>query len=255
MSNITLSLCLLENQILIYKSQNQIDWSIVPIKGEDTFIHHDDQSNVKTVLDETNQYLNLDDDLASVEVSILYTNSNWLNETITQLHAFKNIHVQVLNFSNLVDYACKSLNVSRPEILNLTWIAQSILPLTSLQNSWKEHQKLLDAIHLQEQLALSQQQENHNQIQIDFSHKLAELQKERQKLQIELRQIQQQLASVQRPNLENLLSFLPSIFKNFWNTVRPDELANIAGLLDVPQVPSPYHNPSITAVRTKKDNS
>ncbi|NUF64281.1 hypothetical protein HUN35_15060, partial [Acinetobacter bereziniae] len=67
MSNITLSLCLLENQILIYKSQNQIDWSIVPIKGEDTFIHHDDQSNVKTVLDETNQYLNLDDDLASVE--------------------------------------------------------------------------------------------------------------------------------------------------------------------------------------------
>lgn len=252
MSNITLSLCLLENQILVYKSQNQIDWSIVPIKGEDTFIHYDDQSNVKTVLDETNQYLNLDDDLASVEVSILYTNSNWLNETITQLHAFKNIHVQVLNFSNLVDYACKSLNVSRPEILNLTWIAQSILPLTSLQNSWKEHQKLLEAIHLQEQLALSQQQENHNQIQVDFSHKLAELQKERQKLQIELQQIQQQLASVQRPNLENLLSFLPSIFKNFWNTVRPDELANIAGLLDVPQVPSPYHNPSITAVRTKK---
>lgn len=251
-SNTNLSLCLLENEIQVYKSQNQIDWSIVPIKGDDTFIHHNDQSNIKAVLDEVNKYLNLDDGLASVEVSILYTNSTWLNETIIQLHAFKNTNFQVLNFYNLVDYVCKSLNVKQPDSLNSDWIRQRILPLTSLQNSWKEHQKLLDSIHLQEQLALSQQQENHNQIQIDFSHKLAELQKERQKLQIELQQIQQQLASVQRPNLENLLSFLPSIFKNFWNTVRPDELANIAGLLDVPQVPSPYHNPSITAVRTKK---
>ena len=57
---------------------------------------------------------------------------------------------------------------------------------------------------------------------------------------------------LQRPNLESLLSFLPSIFKNFWNTVRPDELANIAGLVDVPKVQSPYHNPSLAAVQAKK---
>ena len=252
MPNTTLSICLLENEIQVYKSQNQINWLIVPIKGEDTFIHHNVQSNIKTVLDESNQYLNLDDELASVEINILYTDSAWLSETITQLHALKNTSIQVLNWKSLVDYACKSLNVNKPSLWYSEWVKQNILPLTSLQNSWKEHQKLLDAVHLQEQLRQSQQQEDQSQIQVDFAKKLADLQQERQKLQIELQQIQQQLVSVQRPNLENLLSFLPSIFKNFWNTVRPDELVNIAGLLDVPQVSSPFHNPSIAAVRTKK---
>lgn len=252
MPNTTLSICLLENEIQVYKSQNQIDWLIVPIKGEGTFIHYNDQSNIKTVLDESNQYLNLDDKLASVEVSILYTDSAWLGETITQLYALQNTSIQVLNWKGLVDYACKSFNLNKPSSWYSEWVKQNILPLTSLQNSWKEHQKLLDAVHLQEQLKLSQQQEDQSRIQVDFSKKLADLQQERQKLQIELQQIQQQLGSVQRPNLENLLSFLPSIFKNFWNTVRPDELVNIVGLLDVPQVPSPFHNPSIAAVRTKK---
>ena len=251
-SNTNLSLCLLENEIQVYKSQNQIDWSIVPIKGDDTFIHHNDQSNIKVVLDEVNKYLNFDDGLASVEVSILYTNSTWLNETIIQLHAFKNTNFQVLNFYNLVDYVCKSLNVKQPDSLNSDWVRQRILPLTNLENSWKEHQKLLDAIQLQGQLKQAQQQEDQSQIEIDFANQLVKLQQERQKLQAELQQTQQQLAAVQRPNLENLLSFLPSIFKNFWNTVRPDELVNIVGLLDVPQVPSPFHNPSIAAVRTKK---
>ncbi|MHA3116585.1 hypothetical protein E0H86_11805 [Acinetobacter sp. ANC 4635] len=252
MSNTTLNFCLLENEIQVYKSQNQIDWSIVPIKGEDTFIHHNDQSNIKIVLDEINQYLNFSDELASVEVNILYTNSAWLSETITELHAFKNSYIQVFNFYSLVDYACNSLNVTKPDILSSIWIGQRILPLTNLQNSWKEYQKLLEAVYLQEQLKQPQQQEDHSQIEVDFANKLAELQRERQKLQIELKQIQQQLVSVQRPNLENLLSFLPSIFKNFWNTVRPDELVNIVGLLDVPQVPSPYHNPGLPAIRTKK---
>ncbi|AUX85696.1 hypothetical protein HYG93_09245 [Acinetobacter sp. SwsAc6] len=251
MSNTNLSLCLLENEIQVYKSQNQIDWSIIPIKGEDTFIHHNDQSNIKAVLDEVNKYLN-DDGLAFVDVSILYTNSAWLNETIIQLHAFKNTSFQILNFYNLVDYVCRSLNVKQPDSLSSDWIRQRILPLTNLENSWKEHQKLLDAIQLQGQLKQAQQQQDQSLIETDFAKKLADLQQERQKLQIELQQIQQQLVSVQRPNLENLLSFLPSIFKNFWNTVRPDELVNIVGLLDVPQVSSPFHNPSIAAVRTKK---
>lgn len=210
-SNTNLSLCLLENEIQVYKRQNQIDWSIVPIKGDDIFIHHNDQSNIKVVLDEVNKYLNFDDGLASVEVSILYTNSTWLNETIIQLHAFKNTNFQVLNFYNLVDYVCKSLNVKQPDSLNSDWVRQRILPLTNLENSWKEHQKLLDAIQLQGQLKQAQQQEDQNQTEIDFAKQLAQLQQERQKLQ----QIQQQLAAVQRPNLENLLSFFTEYIQKF----------------------------------------
>ena len=34
--------------------------------------------------------------------------------------------------------------------------------------------------------------------------------------------------------------------------MRPDELANIAGLLDIPDVPSPFHNPTLSAVQSKK---
>ena len=44
--------------------------------------------------------------------------------------------------------------------------------------------------------------------------------------------------------MEHLLTFLPAFYRNFFGTVRPDELALLAGTLQVPALPSPYHDPS-----------
>ena len=229
-------LCLLDNEIQVYKSSNQTVWDILPIQGEESFLHYNRKDCLKAVLQECSQRLNLGTELEDVLVNILYKEQDysWLVEILHQLESLKNKQVQVLQWNNLVDYANKSFVNETPKVLNSEWITQYILPLTCLENSWHEHQKLIDSLNLQKQ------------IQQDL------LQVEKKKLQTEVREAQKKIAAVQRPNLEALLSFLPSIFKNFWNTVRPDELANIAGLLDIPNISSPYHNPTSSAVQSKK---
>lgn len=254
MSKYTLCLCLLDNEIQVYKSNNQTLWDILPIQGEESFLHHNRKDCLKAILQECSQRLNLDTKLEDVVVNILYTvqDYSWLIEVLQQLDNLKNKQVQILQWPDLVTYASKSLAEEIPAALNPEWIAQYILPLTCLENSWHEHQKLIDSLNLQKKIQQEQLQVEEQQAQSNFAEQLARLQAEKQKLLVEVREAQKKITAIQRPDLEALLSFLPSIFKNFWNTVRPEELANIAGLLDVPNVKSPFHNPTTAAVQAKK---
>lgn len=62
----------------------------------------------------------------------------------------------------------------------------------------------------------------------------------------QLRQENKQLRERKKraPVSMDLLSlYLPIIYHNFWNTVRPDHLAVLAGSTHVPVIPSPYEEP------------
>ena len=255
MSTYTLCLCLLESEIQVYKSHNQVIWDILPIQGETVVLHQNRKEILKGVLQECSQRLNLDTKLEDVTVNVLYTaqdDYSWLSEILKELHTLKNKQVQILQWQSLIEYASKNLTETVPNHLNAEWISQYVLPLTCLENSWQEHQKLIDSLNLQKQIKQEQLQVEQQQVQSHSAEQLAKYQMEKQKLQAEIRDLQQKLVTVQRPNLDNLMSYLPSIFKNFWNTVRPEELANIAGLLDVPKIESPFHNPSNPTVQIKK---
>ncbi len=74
------------------------------------------------------------------------------------------------------------------------------------------------------------------------------------RLQQENRQLREELARVQKPSIQQLLVFLPLIYRNFWGTVRPHDLALLAGELDVPQIPSPCPEPgSETLSRLRRE--
>lgn len=53
-------------------------------------------------------------------------------------------------------------------------------------------------------------------------------------------------------SMDLLSLYLPIIYHNFWNTVRPDELAMLAGSSQVPMIPSPYHEPDGALVSSMK---
>lgn len=72
------------------------------------------------------------------------------------------------------------------------------------------------------------------------------------KLQRENRELRDKLVRLDRPTMESLLVFLPVIYRNFWGTVPPDELALLAGLLNVPVIPSPYPEPGAAIVAAMK---
>lgn len=71
-------------------------------------------------------------------------------------------------------------------------------------------------------------------------------------LRQENRELRDQLARLDRPAMESLLVYLPVIYRNFWGTVGPDELALLAGLLEVPVIPSPCPEPSTATVAAMK---
>ncbi len=55
--------------------------------------------------------------------------------------------------------------------------------------------------------------------------------------------LRSQLAQQTSLPMESLLIFLPIIYRNFWSSVRPEELAALAGTLQIPSIPSPYREP------------
>ena len=77
----------------------------------------------------------------------------------------------------------------------------------------------------------------------DMNENVEALQREKTRLKAEIQ-------SMQGVPLEYLVTFLPAIYKNFWSTIRPDELAILAGSLEAPSIPSPYSEPSQDTVLT-----
>lgn len=61
-----------------------------------------------------------------------------------------------------------------------------------------------------------------------LAEQVQQLEQDKAYLQQQISQAKDQLQRLQQPDMESLVSFLPAIFKDFWNTVRPDELAMIA---------------------------
>jgi hypothetical protein len=62
-------------------------------------------------------------------------------------------------------------------------------------------------------------------------------------LRRENKHLREQVKKRTTASLDLLILYLPIIYHNFWNTVRPDELAMLAGSPQIPVIPSPYHEP------------
>lgn len=73
---------------------------------------------------------------------------------------------------------------------------------------------------------------------------------ELEQLRIDNKRLRAQLAQGSPVSLEQLVSFLPVIYRNFWNSVSPNDLALLAGSLKIPEVPSPCPEPSAEVIAT-----
>lgn len=76
---------------------------------------------------------------------------------------------------------------------------------------------------------------------------------ELQQLKIENQQLRQQLEKQENPPMEQLLTFLPAFFKDFWSYVSPNDLAILVGTLKVPQLPSIMVSPDTATILAMRD--
>lgn len=89
----------------------------------------------------------------------------------------------------------------------------------------------------------------------DLQQALAQLTAQNQQYQQQIQylhaELEQRQHSPQRAR-EQLLSFLPVIFKNFWHQVSPQTVATLMGTVEVPQISSPFIQPDEPTVLAKK---
>lgn len=71
---------------------------------------------------------------------------------------------------------------------------------------------------------------------------------ELEQLRIENKRLRAQLAQGSPMSLEQLVAFLPVIYRNFWNSVSPNDLALLSGSLNIPKIPSPCPEPSAEVI-------
>ncbi len=247
------------NQEDIDNLSDVINWQNTPIRGEKTLEHENDTNSLTLVLKEINQRINTQNKLADCDISIIYAHNclDWLEMAINLLSKkYKCHNLQISKWTDLADYATVNQRIELPNPLTVQWIKDNILPITFVNERLQLHKQVL---HEQEVLFAKQKQAQQQAFQSDleqaqsnYNNETAKLDEEKEKLLKELKDIRMQLATVQAPSLESLVSYLPAIFKDFWNIIPPAELSIIAGKIDTPNIPSPYRSPSNQAVLTKK---
>lgn len=251
MSAKLLSMVILDNNLSIYEYQNNI-WEVMPIKGEHNYEHEHDISCLNTSISELNARMNQDDNLAQYKVTIFYTQPkvNWLSNALSILtEHYQCTKIQILGYEPFINYIEDTID---NDTNSPNWISQYFLPKSIIENN---SEKIQDQDHLvNDQLNSLQESLNDDKETFDqkYDEQVNELNIEKQKLVEQIKELRTQITNSHSPNLECLISYLPVIFKDFWNIVPPIELANIAGKINPPNIPSPYHSPSEQAVALQK---
>jgi hypothetical protein len=253
-------LCILvfKEHLIAYQSVQSEPWQLLDIKGSQQYAHKDKTSSLKDVLSDISANLNLKDGLAKVKVSLLYQQGqdHLLIDVVKTLQEYQSKTWQILNWESIYQYALQILNIEQvffdAKTVDHQWVQDHVLPLVWHENSIEHQQQALAALRqeknqIEEQLALMR-----SDAEQALAQQVNKLENDKQQLQQYISEARAQLQKLQQPDLESLLVFLPAIFKDFWNVVRPDELAMIVSVLNIPSVPSPYHSPSLSTVQQKK---
>lgn len=184
------------------------------------------------VLHEVNEQLNLEHALQGIVVHLLYAQTD-VAAVADAPRVLETLHCstwQILRLEPLLERAAVASGVTFAHPLegDDAWIKKVLLPLLASTFSYANK-----AFEAEEARVLHAHEETMESLR---AHVLAKQQ--------EVAQLQARIHALQLPGIEHLLVYLPAIYRNFWGAVRPDELALLAGTLTVPDVPSPYPDPS-----------
>ena len=259
-SQLHICILMLSDVAIAFKRESQQVWQDFVIKGEASFLHTQKANTVEEILDEITLRLHRKNKLADVQVSLVYAHDcrQLMENSLKVLHRLGCEQWQILRWESLYQHAsAMQTNTLEQGTPSTKWIKDYILPLLSYDAELallkqQEHERVLAKLEAEKQSLNKNLHEQESTAKQNHEKMLASLQIEKQKLLQELQQLKHQTQVLARPDMEGLLSFLPAIFKDFWNKVRPDELALLAGNLSTPVIPSPYHSPSSQAVMAKK---
>ncbi len=214
-------------------------WARKRIKGEEVVdIKPGKAGELASVLRELSDQSNREEALRDTELHLLYGQADVaaVTDIPKALAELRCSTWQILRLEPLLARAAVAWGRTNEKPFELEvedkWLRSVLLPLLSSTFSYSNQ-------------AFQAEEARARQAHDDTLESLrADVQVKRQ----EVAQLQTHIHALQLPGIEHLLVYLPAIYRNFWGVVRPDELALLAGTFTVPDVPSPYPDPSSDTV-------
>ena len=227
------ALVVTKNRVVCCKQVSSL-WQVEKVEGEE-WHPLNDFYGPENLLQSLNERINSEDLLAETELHILCSETAYsqLNKLAVVLNELKCIGWQLFHLEPLLDRAKAASGSENRDDLN--WLCQHLLPLAT--SSFREHKEL------------EQEMQQHRE---EREQDIDALNSEIKRLRLETHDLKSNMAAVQKPDIEQLLTYLPIIFENFWSGISPDDFALLAGELGVPEILSPYPEPSSGTVRIMK---
>lgn len=239
MDNKTLfALIICQNQASFY-FRKQNNWLNKPLNLEVSNTV-DSADDINILLQQLNSSLNQENELGSIELVVLYAADSigYLTHLPEQLAELKCTSWQVLHWEALLQRAISIFAPKNRDTAHQdeTWLVNTLLPL------------LDNTLHHQDDAWLAERK----RAQSEHEETLGSLKADRTALENQIALLQQQIKSLRSYDLEQLLIFLPIIYRNFWNKIKPSDLALLSGSLSIPNVPSPFPEPDAHTLLTMK---
>jgi len=220
---------LLDGHAACFSRDSQTRWQQERIHGEHWYPLASDDA-LEAVLNELDQRLNCSDQLAGFALHLVYQQSTlpWLTNVASALAAVSCHNWQVLRWEPLRDRAVLLSGQSPATHLPaIDWLQTSLLPVLEATFQYQENALAAERARAEQQHADT----------------LESLRADRLRLEAEIATQREQLAALQRPAMDDVLTYLPAIYRNVFGTLAPHDLALLAGQLQVPPIPSPWPEP------------
>lgn len=244
----TIALFLLQGKVGCHRldAQNRPDrWQHEKLDGEDWLpLTASGSGGIAPALDKLQQRLNLSS-LGGCAIHIVCDPDSLglLDGAPAALKAHGCRHWQVLQWQPLRQRA-ERLGAGLPpaaaaSLPSPAWLARSALPL--LQETFSYHDEALAA---ERQRAQAQHDES-----------MQTLRDERNALQAQISQMQAQLNALHRMDAQELLRWLPALYRQPFSVITPHDLALLCGSVErVPEIPSPWPEPAADTLRLLQKN-
>lgn len=204
------------------------NWQVEKINGE-SWSPLPQLEAVTPLLQSLDKRVN-DGNLAHVSLDVLYDENAisalpGLAATLAELQC---LQWQILRLAPLRQRAIVLSGKPAKDPWAIEWLCKSMLPV--LQASTRYSDEAL--------------QQEHQRAEQEHEETLDTLRAERSQLEAQLAELQAQIHAVQLPDITHLLTYLPALYRNVWGCIGPHELALLAGQLHIPEIPSPFPEPS-----------
>jgi len=221
---------LLDHHATCFVRDDQPSWGHAHLHGEAWYPMRA-EADLASVLRELNARMHYSDDLAKFTLHLIYDQAAlpWLAHVAAALADVQCQHWQVLQWESLRDRAA-ALNGCAPSapLPSVEWLQQGLLP--ALEAAFSRQSDIVAA------------EQSH-------ADAVTRLSADRMRLEAEIALQREQLSALQRPALDDVLTYLPALYRNVFSSIAPHDLALLAGSLQVPQIPSPWPEPAPDTVQ------